>query len=308
MRILSIALNPTIDISSDVDHIQPTHKIRTFNQRRHPGGGGVNVARVIAELGGASQLLVLAGGATGMLLVDSLKDHGIELHTVEINEQTRIAFMVYEKASGLEYRFVPEGPVVSPGEIDKAFDILRGFRGDYVVASGSLPRGLAADTYARMADIAAENGVRFVLDTSGAALETSLKQSRVFLVKPSLGELEKLVGRSLDTANAGEAASELVRSGAANYVAVTMGRDGSILVGPDSVLKLAAQEVPVRSAVGAGDSFVGAMVWSLAEGHTIEEAFRLGSAAGAAAVLTPGTELCRRDDVWSLYEEARKRN
>ncbi|MBC7313706.1 MAG: 1-phosphofructokinase family hexose kinase, partial [Rhizobium sp.] len=102
--------------------------------------------------------------------------------------------------------------------------------------------------------------------------------------------------------NAGSAAQAVVRSGAADYIAVTLGGDGAILVGAETIQRVPAIEVPVQSAVGAGDSFVAAMTWSLAEGHEIGEAFRFGLAAGAAAVMTSGTELCRRADVLALYE------
>ncbi|MBW8320342.1 MAG: bifunctional hydroxymethylpyrimidine kinase/phosphomethylpyrimidine kinase, partial [Rhizobium sp.] len=138
--------------------------------------------------------------------------------------------------------------------------------------------------------------------TSGEALHETLSKANVFLVKPSLGELASFVGQKIDHDNAGSAAQAVVRSGAADYIAVTLGGDGAILVGADMIQRVPAIEVPIQSAVGAGDSFVAAMTWSLAEGHDIGEAFRFGLAAGAAAVMTSGTELCRRADVLALYE------
>ncbi|ASY65800.1 Tagatose-6-phosphate kinase (plasmid) [Sinorhizobium sojae CCBAU 05684] len=298
---LAVALNPTIDLSSEVDRVQPTRKMRTRNERRQAGGGGVNVARVIAELGGRPELLVLTGGATGAMLEDWLRMLPIDLHVVPIAEPTRIAFMVQEKESGFEYRFVPEGPEVSKESLADALKVVVGFKGDFVIASGSLPRGAPGDTYARMAEAAAENGAKVLLDCPGSTLRETLGKAPILLVKPSIGELETLVGRRLNEQGVGEAAATLVKDGAAEYVAVTMGREGAWLAGPNGILRVPSKHVVVQSAVGAGDSFVGALSWFLMQGKSMEDAFRFGVAAGAAAAMTPGTELCRRDDVFAIY-------
>jgi 6-phosphofructokinase 2 len=302
MTILAVALNPSVDVSSDAARVLPTKKVRTHNQRRHAGGGGVNVARVIAKLGGHPQLLMMCGGETGALLKDALSDEQIQATAVPIAESTRLAFMVYEEETGLEYRFVPDGPAVTADEIEAAMDAVRNFKGDFLVASGSLPRGAPDYTYARMAAVAAANGVKFVLDTSGKPLLTTLKQGKVFLVKPSLSELETIAGKTLDERGIVNTAKQLVNEGRADYVTVTLGRSGALLVSQAINMRLPAIHVPVRSAVGAGDSFLAALVWKLEEGAPIEEAFRFGLAAGAAAAITPGTELCQRDDVYAIYE------
>ncbi|ATN36066.1 1-phosphofructokinase [Rhizobium sp. ACO-34A] len=301
-KILSIALNPAIDISSDADEVRHTHKTRTHNQRQHAGGGGINVARIIVELGGHCELLYLSGGATGELLETMLRPLGIQQHVMKIHDPVRVAYNVHELSTNLEYRFVPEGPLVSDAELAPVFDLLETSDADYIVASGSLPRGVPMDTYLRMAEIAQRKGQRFVLDTSGEALRETLASCHVFLVKPSLGELEGLVGRKLDHESVGPAAQEVIHRGAAQYIAVTLGADGAVLVSADSITRVPAIKVTVQSAVGAGDSFVAGMTWSLSEGRDIVDAFRLGMAAGAAAVMTSGTELCRQADILGLYD------
>lgn len=304
-KILSIALNPAIDISSDADEVRHTHKTRTHNQRQHAGGGGINVARIIVELGGHCELLYLSGGATGELLETMLRPLGIQQHVMKIHDPVRVAYNVHELSTNLEYRFVPEGPLVGDEELAPVFDLLETTDADYIVASGSLPRGVPMDTYLRMAEIAQRRGQRFVLDTSGEALRETLASCHVFLVKPSLGELEGLVGRKLDHDSVGPAAQEVIHRGAAQYIAVTLGADGAVLVSADSITRVPAIKVTVQSAVGAGDSFVAGMTWSLSEGRDIVDAFRLGMAAGAAAVMTSGTELCRQADILSLYDANR---
>lgn len=167
--------------------------------------------------------------------------------------------------------------------------------------SGSHPRGLPADFYARIVETARKRGVRVVLDTSGEALNSTLAGGGVHIVKPSLGEMEQLVGCPLrDRGALVEAATTIVENGGAKIVVVSMGNQGALLVQAGHVLVLPAIPVEARSAVGAGDSFVAAMTYGLATGRPIDEASRLGIAAGTAALLTPGTDLCHRSDVERL--------
>ena len=300
-KILCVALNPAIDISSDADVVRHTHKTRTFNQQQFPGGGGINVARVVSELGGRCELMFLSGGATGQLLEAMLRPLAIVERPFAIHDPVRVAYAVHELSTNTEYRFVPEGPLVSDAELEPVFEAVANSDADYIVASGSLPRGVPDDSYVRLAELAAANGARFVLDTSGPALAAALARATMFLVKPSLREFESFLGRKLDHDSVGLAAQDYVRKGCAQYIAVTLGADGAVLVSADRIVRVAALSVPVQSAVGAGDSFVAGMTWSLAEGHGIDEAFRFGQAAGAAAVMTSGTELCRRQDVIDLF-------
>jgi 6-phosphofructokinase 2 len=207
---------------------------------------------------------------------------------------------VHDLSAHLEYRFVPEGPRLRPGECQAALDTLESAEGDWLVASGSLPRGAPEDLYARVADIAARRGQRFVLDTSGAPLKAALGHG-LALMKPSRGEFESLLGRKLETPAEQEAAAlAMVREGAAGLIAVTLGHEGALLAEPGGVLRLPALEVPVVSAVGAGDSFLAAMVLALARGDRPREAFAWGVAAGTAAVMRPGTAHPRREDVEAL--------
>ncbi|CAG1005404.1 MAG: 1-phosphofructokinase family hexose kinase [Rhizobiaceae bacterium] len=303
-RIVTVTLNPTVDLSSDTEVVRPVRKVRTRNERFDPGGGGINVARVIARLGGDVEAVYLAGGEIGALLDRLLADHGIARHRIAIAGQTRVGYIVHEQSTGLEYRFVPEGPHITAADCEACRAALASRQADYLVCSGSLPGGAPADTYVRIAEMAASKGAKFVLDSSGDGLRTTLETDAVYLVKPSLGELEQFVGRKLTPDQAAREASRIVERGMAELVAVTLGTDGAILAGRGVALRLPAIPVRVGSAVGAGDSFLAAMVWALSQGRAAAEAFRLGVAAGAAAAMTPGTELCRIEDVHALYERA----
>jgi 6-phosphofructokinase 2 len=258
---------------------------------------------VIEELGGSALAIYLSGGATGPILDDLVQVSGIESRRIPIAGHTRISHTVHETSSGLEFRFVPEGPSLARQEWQACLSVLESIDGDYLLASGSLPRGVPADFYAQGAAVAARRGMKFVLDTSGEALRQAAGKG-LHLIKPSLGELEDLIGRKLPTPQDQDAAvRDLIASGAAEIIALTLGRDGALLGIRDKLLRIEGIKVTTKSAVGAGDSFLGAMTLGLAQGRPVEEAFALGMAAGTAAVLTAGTELCRRADVERLYEQ-----
>ncbi len=296
--IVTLTLNPCIDGASQADAVRPTRKIRTRDERYDPGGGGINVARVIAELGGATLPVFLSGGATGPVLDAMLRERGFDTRPVPVADHTRISHAVYETSSGLEYRFVPEGPEVTAAEWTACLDTLRALDFDWLVASGSLPRGLAPGCLTEVAALAAERGARFVLDTSGPALAPTLASGGVYLAKPSIGEFRALAGAPLGTVvEIAAAAHALIASDNIAILAISMGHHGALLATADHAWTLAPPPLPVQSATGAGDAFLGAMVLTLARGGTPLEALAQAVAAGGATVLTPGTGLCRHDDV-----------
>lgn len=301
--IVTLTLNPAIDSSCQADEVRPLLKIRTFDERYDPGGGGINVARVIRELGGDVMAVYLAGGLTGQALTRMIDAIGLQHRAIPIEGFTRVSHTVYERSTGQEYRFVPEGPSIQEQEWQACLRELENLEFDWLVASGSLPKGVPDDFYARIASMARERGVRFVLDSSGEALRRAL-DARVYMVKPNLRELESVLGRSLrEPAWQEEAAMELVESGRAEIVTVSLGADGALLATSAGCKRLRSPEVKPKSAVGAGDSFVGAMTVGLAQGRPVEDAFTLAVATGTATVLTMGTELCRREDVERFYRQ-----
>ena len=302
-RILTLTVNPTVDIACDADVVQPIRKIRTFNEMQDPGGGGVNVARVVRELGGDALALVLAGGFPGQFLEELLAEEHVPCRALRIAGRTRISYTVHDRTSRQEYRFVAAGPTVAEPEWQAALAAVEQEPGAWIVASGSLAPGMPEDFYARLAAIAARTGRHLVLDSSGPPLRAALGRG-LALIKPSLGEFESLVGRSLRQADALEqAAADMVRAGAAERIAVTRGHLGALLATAAGVLHLPPIEVEAHSAVGAGDSFTGAMVLALARGASDADAFAWGMAGGAAAVMHTGTAHPARGDVERLHAQ-----
>jgi len=299
--IVTLTMNPTIDADYEVEQLRHTQKMRTLAERYAPGGGGINVARVFVRLGGNARCCYLSGGATGPAL-DGLVDlHQLARMRIPIAGHTRVAVNTLERHSGKEYRFVPPGPEVSEAEWTACLDKLAATPCDILVASGSLPPGVPADFYARLAKNMAQHGTDIILDTSGEALRAGLAGGTFLLAKPSLDELRQIAGAELEgIEDIARAAGAIVTAGKSTMVAVTLGHRGAILASREGAQFLAAPQIEPKSAVGAGDSFVAAMVYKLACGSDPFEAFRYGMAAGAAAVLTPGTDLAYPADIADL--------
>ncbi len=302
VRIWTVTVNPAIDYSTTVDHVLPTIKLRAREERFDPGGGGINVARVIRELGGEVRAFYLAGGVTGPVFEGLLRRTGVSGKGLAVAGDTRIAHVVHELDRGHEYRFTPRGPELSEEEWHRALAAIVALDAEILVLSGSLAPGMPADFYRRVIEGVRERGVRVALDSSGPALFHAL-QAGVWLAKPNLREAEELFGRRCRSPRDEEALARLpVERGWAELVALTLGHRGAVLASRAGMRRLRAPEVATVSTVGAGDAFLGAMVWALAQGRDADEALAWGIAAGAATALTPGTGLCCRAAVERLRE------
>ncbi len=304
-KIITLTVNPAVDISTRAERVIPVRKLRCGKARREPGGGGINVARVLKRLGAEVTALFTAGGSTGDLLGRLVADEGVKSIRVPIAGETRENFTVTETENLKQFRFVLEGPILTKAEWQRSLDMLAEHMtaGGFLVASGSLPDGVPTGFYASVAKIAAESGAGFILDTAGAALAGAIGPG-ISLIKPNLRELGDLVVGDTATESAQiEACRALVSAGKAAAVALTLGAEGALLVTSNGVWRARPPKVAALSAVGAGDSFTAGMVWGMAAGWQIEKAFSLGIAAGAGAALTPGTELCHPDDVWRFADQ-----
>lgn len=297
-QIVTLTLNPAVDVSTAVARLEPTVKLRCGPERRDAGGGGINVARVARRLGAEVTAIHPAGGAVGRQLEALLAAEQIAGRAVRIAGETRESFTVLETTTDREYRFVLPGPHLDTAEWAACLDAVP--PAALTVASGSLPPGVPPDAFARLALRARAAGGRLAVDTSGQPLRRAL-EAGVWLAKPNLRELRDLTGEALDTGQARLAAARrIVDDGGARMVALSLGAEGALLVSPDGAWGAPALPVRPVSSVGAGDSFLGALVWALAGGRAPAEALRWAMAAGSAALLAPGTQLCAADDVRRL--------
>ncbi len=301
--LITLTLNPALDLATTTDHVAPTHKLRCGPVQRFAGGGGINVARVLHRLGADVCAWALAGGAVGTQVRQLLAAEGVPTLLQPISGDTRENFSVVETTTSQEFRFVLPGPTLQPAEWQACLDALATHTPPprWLIASGSLPPGTPDDFYAQLARAASGRGVRVAVDTSGPPLAAAL-QAGVALVKPSLRELRDLLQQPLEqAADWCTAAQSLVHSGAADIVALSVGEQGAVLATHEGVWQAPALNVPATTGTtGAGDCFLATLVWALDRGDAPAEALRWGVAAGAAALLHPGTTLAQADDVRRL--------
>lgn len=302
--ILTVTLNPALDLAGAVPRVVAGPKLRLGGLSVEPGGGGINVARVIHRLGGAVTALVALGGPTGERIARLLAAEGVATQVIEAPGDTRESLAVTDESDGAQYRFVLPGPQWTPAAEAAALDatVAAAAAGGWVVLSGSQPPGVAEDFPQRLVPALAASGVRLVVDTSGAALDRLLRHpdpsARPSILRLDHREAEALNGgRLAEVGDSLALACGLVGRGVAEMVVMARGADGSVLAAPDLRLHARPPRVEVQSAVGAGDSFTAAFTLALARGADPAEALRQGTAAAAAAVITPATELCRPDDI-----------
>ncbi|MGC1173003.1 1-phosphofructokinase family hexose kinase, partial [Polaromonas sp.] len=120
--ILTITMNPALDVSTSTDKVRDTHKLRCAAAQFHPGGGGINVARVLHRLGSNCLALYPSGGATGQRLGQLLEQEQVRHRGLPIAGETRESFSVHETSSGKDFRFVLPGPSLSAPEWQACLD------------------------------------------------------------------------------------------------------------------------------------------------------------------------------------------
>lgn len=301
--IATLTMNPALDIATGTDVVRPADKLRCSAPRHDPGGGGINVARLVHRLGGGEVAIFPVGGPSGEMLQRLLRSEGVAFDAVPIAGLTRESFTVTERQSGQQYRFILPGPELSGAEQEQCLDRLKALTPapHYLVVSGSMPPGIAPDFLKRVGHACAAMGARLVVDTTGPALEQAARCG-IYLLKPSLRELELLTGRTIaGPQEETRAARELIARGLGEVIVLSLSERGALLVTADMEERFAALNVPICSTVGAGDSMVAAIVLGLFRGLVLRNAVRFGLAAGAAALMRPGTELAHRADVERLY-------
>ncbi|MCX2739163.1 1-phosphofructokinase family hexose kinase [Pontibacter anaerobius] len=304
--IITITLNPALDKSTHVAQVIPEKKLRCDEPTFEPGGGGINVSRALKKLGGSSCAWILVGGPAGEGICNLLEKEGVDFKAIKTRNWTRENLMVMEDNSGNQYRFGMPGPELYEAEWRQCLDDLEKLPEQkiprYVVASGSLPPGVPDDFYEQLAGVANRKNFKLIVDTSGPAL-TKAAGKGVYLLKPNLGELAALAGKEkISAMEQEEIARQVLDEGKSQVLVVSLGPRGAMLASKEGISYVVPPTMPQQSAVGAGDSMVAGMVLCLLQGGSLEDMVRFGVAAGTAATMTPGSELCRKEDTDKIYQ------
>lgn len=300
--ILTVTLNPVLDKSVEVDQIVAEQKLRCTNPVCYAGGGGINVSKGIQKLGGRSLALFPSGGSNGQKIEQLLRDAEVELLTIPVSYENREGFSVRSTHTNEQFRFNMPGEHISAATLEEIFQKIKQTKPAIIVASGSLPPGAPVDTYAQLASIARSISAKMILDTSDEPLKQAA-ESGVYLLKPNITELCKLVGvENLELDLVDEAAQEIIAKGYCEVAVVSLGPNGALLVTKDSYQHYPAPLVKKLSTVGAGDSMVAGMAYSLSKGKSLHEMVQLGVACGSAATMNPGSTLFKTTDVERLLK------
>ncbi len=313
--ILTVTLNPTLDMSTDADEVLPELKIRCDAPTLDPGGGGTNVARAVNILGGRATAWVALAGFRGQQVAALLGRENVPHILHEMAGETRLSLAVGNRAAGNQYRFVMPGPTWSDADAEQALTHIeqateemreRAGNGPLLVLSGSMPPGVGGAFVSDLAKRTGPRGAQLILDTSGTALKTvaETRDAGLKVLRLDQAESEDLAGHPLPGAADGATfARRLVHAGTAECVVMGRGADGSILVTNEGAWQARGPVVPVRSKVGAGDSFLAAFTLALANAAPPEQALCHGVAAASAAVMSAATSLCAREDFERLLPD-----
>jgi 1-phosphofructokinase family hexose kinase len=302
----TVTLNPAVDRELTVPEIEFDSVLRASESRVDFGGKGFNVSRMLISLGVRSVALGFAGGKSGELLRDGLESLGIRTDFTWIAGETRTNVSI---VSTLQKRYVKaneSGPAISTAETQALLAKIRDLAsaGDWWVLAGSLPPGVPETIYAEIIQCVQDRGGRALLDSSGSALQQGCGATP-FLVKPNASEAARLTGLPVESlAQVSQAASAIRESGPACAV-VSLGKDGALLSAGEGVWLARSPSIEERNPIGAGDSLVGGLVYSLQAGFRLAEALRWGIACGAATASLSGTAVGDRALVEALLEQVR---
>jgi 6-phosphofructokinase 2 len=304
--IATVTLNPSLDKIVTVEELVVDEANRWTSLRRDPGGKGINVSRVVHELGGETIAYGFIGGIDGETLKHLLQQQKVPFDFTPIEGEIRSNFIITDLKTHRQTRIDAPGPHILNRELKKLIQKITHIKPkpDFIVFAGSVPPGVPADIYRQLIEKVKSSGIKTVLDSDNQWLKEGIK-AKPNVIKPNVHEAEELLETNLkDEAAIVEALKTLIKRGI-EIAVISRSKDGLIIANEEKILKVTPPQVEVRSTVGAGDSTVAGLVLKLSQGQGIDEACRWAVAAGTAATLTPGTELCRREDVERLLPQVK---
>ena len=295
----TVCMNPSFDKTARVDSISTGRLNRLRDVRVDIGGKGLNVAVVLKRLSVSAQCVGCLGENNESAFLRLVEKEGVPFRHLSVSGEVRTNLKLLDESRKEITEFNEPGITLDEEQLEQFLALLRqsAEESEYVVLSGRLPIGCAEDTYQRC--MQALKGKKCILDAAGESLLHGIKE-KPFLVKPNLPELEGVMKKELRTLRAiRDAALFLIGYGVQNVI-VSMGKYGAMLVSGDTTLFSPALLVDVRSTVGAGDAMIGGLLMGLDGGESLRDSFRYGVAAGAASVMTDGTQLIRKNDFEAL--------
>lgn len=305
-RITTLTLNPSLDLTLWVPQLLIDDSNRVSEIRKDPGGKGINVSRVLHELGREVTTLTFLGGNTGQEFRVLMKRQGLELKTVHTRGETRENIIITETGNQAQTRLHQKGASILPGELERMHKLIEqnARETDFLILGGSLPPGVPADIYQKLILHLRERHTFCVLDADGEQFRLGVA-AKPFMIKPNHFELERLIGQKLDSPREVKAAARQLVDEGIEVVIVSLGKEGALAVSGKQSWIAQPPLVAVGSTVGSGDSLVAGFLLKWSEGAPLRECLKYGVAAGTATALTPGTELLRARDLPPIYRKVK---
>lgn len=300
--IYTITLNPLIERIVEVEELLYDDVNQVVAEHKKPGGKGIDVSRVIKELGGQSVAMGFAGGYSGLELIGMLVNEGIVTDFTRINEESRSSITIYQRKKKIQTLLSTSCPPIGQIEVDSFFrKVQEVSAGSYVVISGDVPDSMSDSFFAQMITTLKERDIKVFLDTDNEALKLGVSAGP-FLIKPNVFEFGRLVENSMNTV---EEIAEYVKPyrDSVEYIIVSMGARGAAGFSKEGDYRVTPPKVNVRNSVGAGDSMLGGVVFAMSQQNSFEDALRLGIACGTAATLSAAGDLCTKKDIDFIKKE-----
>lgn len=287
-----LTLNPSVDVSYEVDRLISDQKVHARHTRYDPGGNGINLGRMLQILGVRAETACVVAGETGRFLEQILSQEVEVARCTRVSGSTRINCTVVQADPRVQYEVTADGAPVSAQALDAVTaDFLRASTDGLGVLTGSLPPGVPSAAYATLVTRLRAHGAEAVVDARPGILAHAI-DAHPFLIKPNRFELEMVTGSSLTTrADVARAARRVQESGV-EWVCVSLGAEGAVLVGPRDAYDAVPPPITVRSTVGAGDAMLAGLVAGFARGQPAPDVLRMAVACGSGTAETPGTQLC----------------
>jgi len=296
--IYTITLNPALDYNLETSEFN-LGKLNLSEQTQFSSGGkGINVSKVLKNLGVESTALGFLGGFTGEFIKNELEKKEIKHDFVEVSGDTRVNIKI--KTGETETELAGLSPKIDENQIVSLIDRLKNVtHGDILVLSGSVPKSLQSDIYKKIIENIKKD-IKVILDTRGEAFVEALSL-KPFLVKPNHHELEEFCNKKLETLEEIIEGAKSIQSLGVENVIISLGKDGSIILTGNEIYKGNVPKGVLKNSVGAGDSMIAGIVSKLSQGESILESYKFGIASGSATAFSH--ELCKKEEVLALLNQ-----
>lgn len=298
--ITTVTLNPAIDTRYFIEDFKEGRLFRAEKTIKSPGGKGLNVTKVLRQMGADVVATGIIGGKNGEWIQENLKKMDIKEEFYVSSAETRVCIAVLAKHS--ETEILESGEELTDSDLrafeKKLMELVE--KSDVITMSGSLPKGMEAGYYQKLVELVNRKGKKVILDTSGKSLLEGVK-GKPYLIKPNFDELEYVLGESIDGRDKIKKAVEKLKNLGAQNVLVSLGGEGAIYFG-EEILKITIPKIKIHNTVGSGDSSVAGFAKGLDDGLELNEILKLSMACGMSNAQSMETGRVIPEDVKEFME------